>query len=240
MRINPNYCKQITVENLTNRNNDQFVNVRARNVDSNRVSLHNLFYLVRSRHPSNSIYFDTLVTNSPQIRSFTLRNITEKPITVSLTPSRSDAIRLFLEPVDSNATAGIRGAYKYEGTPHTDASPIPGARELRGAGTGGGRDSPDIMATRKVTPFSQRERPQDKDGGGEASMAGLEIGVDGELAKWGGMGAQRGFDVQSHSHAHSLAQSGAMSPQPRNQTSALALSPPPTRVLSPLDPAPLR
>jgi predicted transposase YbfD/YdcC len=109
MRINPNYCKQITVENLTNRNNDQFVNVRARNVDSNRVSLHNLFYLVRSRHPSNSICFDTLVTNSPQIRSFTLRNITDKPITVCLTPSLPDAIRLFLEPADSNAPAAARG-----------------------------------------------------------------------------------------------------------------------------------
>jgi hypothetical protein len=98
MRINPNYCKQVTVENLTNRANDQFVNVRANNVDSNRVSLHNLFYLVRSRHPSNSIYFDTLVTNSPMIRTFTLKNITDKPIKLSLTPSRPSAIRLDPKP----------------------------------------------------------------------------------------------------------------------------------------------
>ena len=42
-------CEQITVENLNNRANDQFVNVRANNVDSNRVSLHNHFYLVRTR-----------------------------------------------------------------------------------------------------------------------------------------------------------------------------------------------
>ena len=97
MRINPNYCKQIRVENLSNRANDQFVNVRANNVDSNRVSLHNLFYLVRSRHPSNTIYFDLLVTNSPMIRSFTLKNITDKPITLDLSPSHPDAIRLFIE-----------------------------------------------------------------------------------------------------------------------------------------------
>ena len=87
MRINPGYCKQITVENLSNRANDQYVNVRSNNVDSNRVSLHSLFYLVRSKHPSNSIYFDTLVTNSPMIRTFTLKNITDSVVTLELSPS---------------------------------------------------------------------------------------------------------------------------------------------------------
>jgi hypothetical protein len=37
-------CEQITVENLNNRANDQFVNVRSNNVDSNRVSLRMLTY----------------------------------------------------------------------------------------------------------------------------------------------------------------------------------------------------
>ena len=69
-----------------------------------QVSLHNLFYLVRTRHPSNSVYFDTLVANSPMIRCFTLKNITDKPVTLRLTPSLPSAVRLFLEP-----DAGGRG-----------------------------------------------------------------------------------------------------------------------------------
>jgi hypothetical protein len=66
--------------------------IQSNNVDSNRVSLHSLFYLVRSKHPSNTIYFDTLVANSPSVRTFTLKNITPADLTLRLSPSLPDAI----------------------------------------------------------------------------------------------------------------------------------------------------
>ena len=45
-RINESYRKQITVMNLLNRSNDQILEVRARNVDLQRVSFHSLFYRI--------------------------------------------------------------------------------------------------------------------------------------------------------------------------------------------------
>ena len=101
MRINPGYCKQITIVNVTNRLNDQFVNLRANNVDSNRVSLHALFYHVCSENSSNMISFDTLVTNCPMIRSFTLKNLTAAEITLELLPSVPDAMKIYIESSSS-------------------------------------------------------------------------------------------------------------------------------------------
>lgn len=97
MRINPAYCKQITVVNHSNPANHGYVTLKSNNEDSNRVSLHALFYLVRTRHPSNTIYFDTIVTNSPIFRTFTLKNITQSDVVLELTPSNPEAISLYLE-----------------------------------------------------------------------------------------------------------------------------------------------
>lgn len=52
MRINPAYCKQITVVNHSNPANHGYVTLKSNNEDSNRVSLHALFYLVRTRYPA--------------------------------------------------------------------------------------------------------------------------------------------------------------------------------------------
>ena len=56
---------------------------------------------MRSKHPSNTIYFDTLVANSPAIRTFTLKNITTANLTLLLSPSLPDAITLYREADES-------------------------------------------------------------------------------------------------------------------------------------------
>ena len=56
-RINESYRKQITVMNLLNRSNDQILEVRARNVDLQRVSFHSLFYRILTTSGSNFLDF---------------------------------------------------------------------------------------------------------------------------------------------------------------------------------------
>ena len=97
MRINPGYLKQITVVNYTNRSNDMFVKLRSNNVDSNRVSLHALYYTVRSEHPSNTVSFETIVTNSPMLRTFSIKNVTQAGIVLELWPALADSMKIYCE-----------------------------------------------------------------------------------------------------------------------------------------------
>ncbi|TPX41332.1 hypothetical protein SeLEV6574_g06148 [Synchytrium endobioticum] len=95
-KVNPDYSKQITIVNLTNRDNDQTVQVRSNNIDKNRVTFHSLFYRILT--PKNTNYFDFggLVLNSPGVRTFTIDNVSTKRLVIDLSTSMPEEMLLYV------------------------------------------------------------------------------------------------------------------------------------------------
>jgi predicted DNA-binding protein YlxM (UPF0122 family) len=94
-KINPDYRKQITVVNCLNRENDQIIEVRSTNVDKHRVTFHSLFYRILTPTSINFLDFGSIVINSPTIRSFMIQNISKKSLTLELSTSLPDEIKLY-------------------------------------------------------------------------------------------------------------------------------------------------
>ncbi|TPX32047.1 nucleoside-diphosphate kinase [Synchytrium microbalum] len=112
-KVNPDYSKQITVVNLTNRDNDQVVEVRSNNIDKNRVTFHSLFYRILTPSNTNFIDFGGLVLNAPAVRTFILDNISAKPLVLELSTSMSEEMLLFVKTDtlvgrDSEATPSLQ------------------------------------------------------------------------------------------------------------------------------------
>ncbi|KAL5032177.1 hypothetical protein BDV3_000767 [Batrachochytrium dendrobatidis] len=100
-KINPDYCKQITVVNLLNRENDHIVDVRSTNIDKHRVTFHSLFYHILTPTSTNFVDFGAVVLNSPVVRTFTIENISKKVLSLQITSSMPDDIRIFTKSVES-------------------------------------------------------------------------------------------------------------------------------------------
>ncbi|KAI9361647.1 hypothetical protein DFJ73DRAFT_956941 [Zopfochytrium polystomum] len=94
-KVNPDYCKQITLVNLRNRENDQIVEVRSTHIDKNRVTFHSLFYRIITPSQTNFIDFGMAVINSQVVRTVTLENISKRPLRLGLTSSMPDEITIF-------------------------------------------------------------------------------------------------------------------------------------------------
>lgn len=95
-RINSQYRKQLTVTNLFNRENDQIFEVRSRNLDTQRISLHSLFYRILTPSGVNFIDFGDVYINSPAVRSFTIENTSPAPLTLEIAPAQSEDLGLFV------------------------------------------------------------------------------------------------------------------------------------------------
>jgi len=86
-KVNPDYRKQLTLYNLTNRANDQIIEVRSTNIDKNRVTFHSLFYRVLYPGGSNFLDFGNVVVGGMSLRTFTISNFTKKWLTLEVTTS---------------------------------------------------------------------------------------------------------------------------------------------------------
>ncbi|KAJ3113489.1 hypothetical protein HDU96_003356 [Phlyctochytrium bullatum] len=101
-KVNPEYCKQITVVNLLNRENDQIVEVRSNHIDKSRVTFHSLFYRILTPSSANFIDFGASILNSPMLRTFSIENISKKNLHIELNSSMPDDLLIF-KKADINA-----------------------------------------------------------------------------------------------------------------------------------------
>ncbi|CAM9214516.1 unnamed protein product, partial [Phaeothamnion confervicola] len=112
-KINSNYRKTITIINCLNAYGNQEVEIRASNVDTHHVLYHSAFYrvIVNNRLRQQQVYFGHVVTNCPTLRTFTLRNISDRPLLFELSTSSPDEVQLYtVASVTSNADAAAAAA----------------------------------------------------------------------------------------------------------------------------------
>ncbi|KAI8596919.1 hypothetical protein EDD21DRAFT_311538, partial [Dissophora ornata] len=86
-KVNPDYRKQLTLYNLTNRANDQIIEVRSTNIDKNRVTFHSLFYRVLYPGGANFLDFGNVVVGGVSLRTIVISNFTRKWLTLEVTTS---------------------------------------------------------------------------------------------------------------------------------------------------------
>ncbi|CBQ73331.1 conserved hypothetical protein [Sporisorium reilianum SRZ2] len=103
-RVNENYRKQITVANLLNRQGDQIFEVRSRNVDKQRISFHSLFYRILTPTGANYVDFGDVDINSMRMRTFTIENVSDKKLSLELSPAHPEDVTLYIKapPVDTS------------------------------------------------------------------------------------------------------------------------------------------
>ncbi|KAK0527980.1 hypothetical protein OC835_004811 [Tilletia horrida] len=129
-RVNDKYRKQITIANLFNRTNDQIVEVRAQNVDSEGISLHSMFYSILTPTGANFLDFGDVNINSTRIRTFSVVNISSSKIALELNSPTPEDLALYIKPEpklasksgDAVAESGAGGA-----SPEPFKSPVPTA-----------------------------------------------------------------------------------------------------------------
>lgn len=119
-RVNETYRKQITVANLLNRQGDQIFEVRSRNVDKQRISFHSLFYRILTPTGSNYVDFGDVNINSMRMRTFTIENMSDKKLSLELSPAHPEDVTLYIKaPVpDAKSSSSPKleakaGASKY-------------------------------------------------------------------------------------------------------------------------------
>eukprot|EP01083_Nonionella_stella_P121296 364374_1 len=96
-KINPNYKKVITVVNKDSGAEDLPLEVSANNMDTHGVLSHSRFYRIDTKLSSNVIKFEQLIVNSVALREFTIENITEGDLEVSLFTSNPGDVQLFIK-----------------------------------------------------------------------------------------------------------------------------------------------
>eukprot|EP01119_Soliformovum_irregulare_P011729 TRINITY_DN2968_c0_g1_i1.p1 TRINITY_DN2968_c0_g1~~TRINITY_DN2968_c0_g1_i1.p1 ORF type:complete len:2115 (-),score=553.79 TRINITY_DN2968_c0_g1_i1:1679-8023(-) len=96
--VSPAYSKQITFINLKNIDNDQYHMIKSVNVETQRVVYHSQLFSVVTPSP-NGIDFDRVIVNSPSLRHFTIKNITDDNLTLKLSSLLPDEIKLYHEGV---------------------------------------------------------------------------------------------------------------------------------------------
>jgi len=89
-KVNPDYRKQITVVNHLNKNNNQNIEVQSTNIDKHGVTFHSLFYRIITSNSTNFIDLGDVILNSPVIRTFSISNISKKPLVLLLTSSLTE------------------------------------------------------------------------------------------------------------------------------------------------------
>ncbi|KAI9245300.1 hypothetical protein BY458DRAFT_560823 [Sporodiniella umbellata] len=112
-KVNPDYRKQITLVNYLNKDNDQIIEVHSTNIDKNRVTFHSLYYRILTATGANFLDFGSIALDSPSIRTFTVENIRNKPLTLEVTTSLPGDIMIFTrnksktseDPLSSNINA---------------------------------------------------------------------------------------------------------------------------------------
>eukprot|EP01133_Synstelium_polycarpum_P011912 gene11912-13878_t len=102
---NPEYRKQITLINANNSHNDQYLEVRANNADEASVSVHAKYYHLETPFSRNYIDFDEVIVNCPSLRTFSVKNTSKAPLTLALSTSLPDEIKVYRENTQGEPTA---------------------------------------------------------------------------------------------------------------------------------------
>lgn len=103
-RVNETYRKQITVANLLNRQGDQIFEVRSRNVDKQRISFHSLFYRILTPTGANYVDFGDVDINSMRMRTFTIENVSDKKLSLELSPAHPEDVTLYIKAPPADAS----------------------------------------------------------------------------------------------------------------------------------------
>ncbi|WFD43534.1 hypothetical protein MPSI1_002196 [Malassezia psittaci] len=127
-RVNDAYRKQITVMNLLNRHNDQIFDVRARNVDLQRVSFHSLFYRILTRTGSNYLDFGDVNINSSRVRSFAIENLCDRRLLLEMSVAHAEDLVLYVKaPIPTNNETQLE-EYTVNDPPETRSRPSSGTQ----------------------------------------------------------------------------------------------------------------
>ncbi|KAJ1026835.1 hypothetical protein NDA16_002132 [Ustilago loliicola] len=131
-RVNETYRKQITVANLLNRQGDQIFEVRSRNVDKQRISFHSLFYRILTPTGSNYVDFGDVNINSVRMRTFTIENISNKKLSLELSPAHPEDVTLYIKapPADAKSQGSPKLEAKTGSSKYSEAQ----LTEVQGAG----------------------------------------------------------------------------------------------------------
>ncbi|ORY49611.1 hypothetical protein BCR33DRAFT_713934 [Rhizoclosmatium globosum] len=108
-KVNPDYCKQITVVNFNNRENDQIVEVKSTHIDKNRVTFHSLFYRILTPGSTNFMDFGSVILNAPTVRSFSIENTSKKKLVLEITSSMADEIVIYSKRANSRVSENVPG-----------------------------------------------------------------------------------------------------------------------------------
>eukprot|EP00899_Mesostigma_viride_P021185 jgi/Mesvir1/29068/Mv18376-RA.1 len=95
LRVNPQYRKQITIENTLNKWNDQLVMVMANNMDRHHVIFHSLYYKLVTPSRTNLLSFESVVVNSPAVLRLSLKNITHRRLGLEFTTSLASEVGVY-------------------------------------------------------------------------------------------------------------------------------------------------
>ncbi|KAI8369188.1 hypothetical protein EDC96DRAFT_479026 [Choanephora cucurbitarum] len=105
-KVNPDYRKQITLVNFLNKDNDQIIEVHSTNIDKNRVTFHSLFYRILTATGANFLDFGSIALNSPSLRTFTVENIRDKPLSLEITTSLPEDIAIYTRNKNRSKESG--------------------------------------------------------------------------------------------------------------------------------------
>ncbi|TKY85422.1 hypothetical protein EX895_005584 [Sporisorium graminicola] len=165
-RVNETYRKQITVANLLNRQGDQIFEVRSRNVDKQRISFHSLFYRILTPTGANYVDFGDVDINSMRMRTFTIENVSDKKLSLELSPAHPEDVTLYIKaPVtDMNRGSSPKpeartGVSKYSETQLNDSQASTAeAPEGTGAGRTNGSSSKSKSGKPSIKGADLKER----------------------------------------------------------------------------------
>ncbi|KAG0580510.1 hypothetical protein KC19_4G178800 [Ceratodon purpureus] len=109
LKINHKYRKQIRVDNLLNKENNQVLEVRAKIMDRHHVLFHSVYYKLQTPSASNFLIFDSAVVNNPCVKILTVENITDKELILDFNTNMPDELGIYTLQDNSSSEYGDLG-----------------------------------------------------------------------------------------------------------------------------------
>eukprot|EP01038_Epipyxis_sp_PR26KG_P006036 gene6036-8310_t len=94
---NPRYSKNVMVKNHHNPDNSLSLLIKAKNVDTNQILLHSMFYKIITYNTKRQlqIYFEKCLTTMPNLKQFSIKNLHSKPLRIEFSVKSSSSIILY-------------------------------------------------------------------------------------------------------------------------------------------------
>ncbi|KAG0344399.1 hypothetical protein BG004_004500 [Podila humilis] len=161
-KVNPDYRKQLTLFNLTNRSNDQIIEVRSTNIDKNRVTFHSLFYRVLYPGGSNFLDFGTVFVGGLSLRMLTISNFTKNWLTLEVTTSLNGELSIYERAREHQTYLNLT---KVSGLVETTPVPLPISAKALALIS----DSSKTVSRTCSPPFGENSTPLDSSRSGMAA-----------------------------------------------------------------------